>query len=501
MNLWAADFTNAQKKYFFEVFHIMLFTNISYLIFFPAVFIIYWLTKADKRYIVLLVSSYIFYACWNMEYLLLIFFVTLISYISALLIEKYSVYKKLFLTLCALCVFGTLIYFKYFNFILDSLNRLIKLTGNHTTFSFVEVVLPVGISFYIFQAFGYVIDVYRNDFKAEHNFLYFALFISFFPQLVAGPIERTKNLLFQLKEDHSFDYPLAVYGLRLMLLGYFKKLIIADRLAYYVDAVFNSYPEFSGFSLVLAIFFFTIQIYCDFSGYSDIAIGSANLLGIRLMTNFKSPYFSSSVKEFFSRWHISLSTWFRDYVYIPLGGNRCSKPRHIFNVMTTFFVSGLWHGAAWTYVFWGGLHGIGNVLSRGKKNPGNPKTFKDKTIWWIRVICTFIFCMLAWTFFRAFDFKCAFTILSRVLTGITNPLNYVIEGILAINIEKGELILIAVSILMLAIYDYASLKCDVLLLMDKMNRPMRYVIYTALIISIIYFIPVYGNNEFIYFQF
>jgi len=533
----------------------MLFTTIDYLIFLPIVFIIYWLTRADKRWIVLLVASYFFYANWNVKYVGLIFSVTLVSYMCARLIQRsrdtLSVSSDVsgfgttpnaisdeieisesetrvgrrtggvYVLICALLVFGALVYFKYFNFILDTINGISALFGSDRKFDFINVILPVGISFYIFQAFSYVIDVYRGDVEAEKNFGYFALFISFFPQLVAGPIERTANLLPQLKSEKQFNYTLAVYGLRLMLWGYFKKLIIADRVAYYTDIIFGSYPEFKGFTLLTGMFFFTIQIYCDFSGYSDIAIGSANLLGIRLMTNFKSPYFSSSVKEFFSRWHISLSSWFKDYVYIPLGGNRCSKARHIFNVMVTMLVSGLWHGAAWTYVAWGGIHGIGNVLNFGSrkkaKSSGEGNVVSDakvqvsdekhksgsrrNLVWWLKVLGTFIFCMFAWTFFRAFDFKCAFTILSKVFSGITSPAAYFIDGYKIIGIGLQETILIAVCLLALAVYDYISLDNDVLLLLDKLPRAVRYAIYIALTIIIIYFIPTHGNNEFIYFQF
>jgi len=490
----------------------MLFTTISYLIFLPIVFALYWLTRADKRWIVLLVASYFFYANWNVKYIGLIFSVTLVSYVSALLIEKVQM-KKACVAGCALLVFGALFYFKYFNFLIQTINDISKVFGGESSLSFIEVILPVGISFYIFQAFSYVIDVYRGDVKAEKHFGYFALFISFFPQLVAGPIERSSNLLPQLKSEKEFNYPLAVYGLRLMLWGYFKKLIIADRLAYYADIIFGSYPEFEGFTLITGIFFFTIQIYCDFSGYSDIAIGSANLLGVKLMTNFKSPYFSSSVKEFFSRWHISLSSWFRDYVYIPLGGNRCSKVRRVVNVMITFLVSGLWHGAAWTYVAWGGLHGIGNVLSPKKKadekkqgvevkaQQGIATKIATKALWWVKVLGTFLYCMFAWTFFRAFDFKCAFSILTRIFNGIGNPVSYFVEGYRVIGIGLEETIVIVVCILALAVFDYISLKTDVLLLIDRMPRAARYAVYILLTIVIVYFIPTHGNNEFIYFQF
>lgn len=479
----------------------MLFTTVNYLVFLPIVFIIYWLTKAENRWIVLLLASYLFYANWNVAYVGLIFSVTLVTYLSAILIEKNRKQSNFILFICGVLVFGALIYFKYFNFIIESINSLLSISTSFEGFSTINVILPVGISFYIFQAFSYVIDVFKGCEKAERHLGYYALFISFFPQLVAGPIERTGNLLPQLKGTLIFNYPLAVYGLRLMLWGYFKKLIIADRLAYYADAIWNSYPEFEGFSLVLGVFFFTIQIYCDFSGYSDIAIGSANLLGIRLMTNFKSPYYSASIKEFFTRWHISLSSWFRDYVYIPLGGNRCSKARRIFNVMVTFLVSGLWHGAAWTYVAWGGIHGVGNVLSSRKKESRRLNKAVETLLWWIRVFVTFNFIMFAWTFFRAFDFKCAWSVLSRLLVGAGNPLTYFTKGISVLNIPPEELTLIVVCILLLAVFDYVSLNKDVLLLIDEIPRALRYAIYVVLVIIIIYFVPVYGNNEFIYFQF
>lgn len=324
----------------------------AFMLFFPLVFSIYWLMPHHTRWFLLLCASYYFYMSWKPAYIVLILFTTFISYAAARLIEREPLRKKqrwILITALVLCI-GILFFYKYFNFFSITLSTLASrfLIPVHPVT--VKLLLPVGISFYTFQTLSYVIDVYRGTVKAERHFGIYAAFISFFPQLVAGPIERTGNLLPQIKARHTFDANRGICGAKMMLWGYFKKMVIADLLAGIVDAVFANLCGYSGFALVLAVFFFSLQIYCDFSGYSDIAIGTARLLDIDLMINFKSPYFSSSIKEFWSRWHISLSTWFRDYVYIPMGGNRCSKLRQSVNLLTTFLVSGLWHGASWTFV-------------------------------------------------------------------------------------------------------------------------------------------------------
>lgn len=334
----------------------MLFNSFSFAIFLPIVFVVYWTVPHRVRWILLLIASYYFYMSWNVKYVILILFTTVVSYTASRLIEKnYSyIWNKIFLYAAIVSCIGVLFFFKYFNFFSESINRLFAHFAIHLHLIILKYLLPVGISFYTFQTLSYVIDVYKGKVKPEHNFGIYATFISFFPQLVAGPIERTENLLPQIKARHNFDSEQALFGAKLMLWGYFKKLVIADTLAQYVDLVFANLEAYHGFDLVIAIFFFTLQIYCDFSGYSDIAIGTADLFGIKLMTNFKSPYFSSSIKEFWNRWHISLSSWFKDYIYIPLGGNRCSKARCAMNVIITFLASGLWHGANWTFIIWGG---------------------------------------------------------------------------------------------------------------------------------------------------
>ena len=334
----------------------MLFNSLEYVCFLPIVFALYWTVPSKYRCYLLLVASYYFYMSWNVKYVAIIVFITVISYAAALLLEKTvdEKDKRLIVTVASICCLSVLFFFKYFNFTTTSFSRLLSLFTINLSPITLDVLLPVGISFYTFQTLSYVIDVYRGSVHAERNLIIYATFISFFPQLVAGPIERSTNLLQQIKAEHKFNEQKAMAGLKLMLWGYYKKLLIADNVSVYVDTVYNDLSTYRGLDILLVIFFFSIQIYCDFSGYSDIAIGTAKLLDIDLMTNFKSPYYSASIKEFWSRWHISLSTWFKDYLYIPLGGNRCSRVKHYFNLVFTFLVSGLWHGASLTFILWGG---------------------------------------------------------------------------------------------------------------------------------------------------
>lgn len=320
----------------------MLFNSLSFAVFLPIVFALYWILPHRFRWILLLVASYYFYMSWDFKYIVLILFTTVVSYSAARLIEGKSNkrYKKAVLLIAAILCLGVLFFFKYFTFVSQTISEVIGLFSIKINPITLYLILPVGISFYTFQTLSYVIDVYRGDIEAEHHFGKYATFVSFFPQLVAGPIERSSNLLPQIKAEHKFDYELASYGLKQMAWGFFKKIVIADTISKYVGSVFDNPQNYKGFSLALAVGLFTIQIYCDFSGYSDIAIGTAKLMGIKLMTNFDSPYFSQSIKEFWSRWHISLSTWFRDYIYIPLGGNRVGKVRHCLNLLITFLISG-----------------------------------------------------------------------------------------------------------------------------------------------------------------
>lgn len=479
----------------------MLFNSVAFAIFLPIVFILYWGLPNRFRWILLLAASYYFYMSWNAKYIVLILFTTAVSYIAARLIEnsESKKIKKMILTVTAVLCLGVLFFFKYYNFAVESFANMLGIWAIQINPITVKLLLPVGISFYTFQTLSYVIDVYKGDVKAEKHFGYYATFISFFPQLVAGPIERTYNLLPQIKDEHKFDYDCATYGLKLMAWGYFKKIVIADTLSKYVSTVYDSPQGFTGFALVIATLFFTLQIYCDFSGYSDIAIGTAKLLGINLMTNFKSPYFSESIKEFWSRWHISLSTWFRDYIYIPLGGNRVGKLKHSINLIITFLASGLWHGANWTFVVWGAVHGVAQVIENtfGSKIKQNRKG----ALWWIKVICVFAFTAFAWIFFVSNTMGDAKYVITHCLIGLHKPKSYLKQGIQSLELSGNDVMFLVPSILILAVYDYLSLKKDVIREISSKKVLLRWAIYVIFIVWLVINIPLNNASEFIYFQF
>lgn len=483
----------------------MLFNSFTFAIFLPIVFLIYWAIPHKWRWIVLFVSSYYFYMSWNVKYVVLILFTTFISYACALGLERADgpKKKKILIVSTMIASLGCLFFFKYFNFASESIANILNLFTLQVHPVTLNLLLPVGISFYTFQTLGYVIDVYRGDVKAEKNFGKYATFIAFFPQLVAGPIERTKNLMPQILEEHKFDYEKAASGLRLMAWGFFKKIVIADTLAVSVDTVYDSLRMYKGFPLLVASVLFSIQIYCDFAGYSDIAIGTARLFGIDLMKNFDSPYFSTSVKDFWARWHISLSTWLRDYIYIPLGGNRVSKGRNAFNLMAIFLISGLWHGANWTYVVWGGIHGLGQVIEKFlfkvKKKDKNQKPGGIK--WWFSVFVTFVFATFAWVFFRAETIGDAFYVLQNMFCGITNPSLYVSQITTYLGMDKLTLLGMIISVGMLMVFDYYSLTVDVLGKLKEKKRTVRWIVYVAFILFLIFNVPATSGQEFIYFQF
>lgn len=475
----------------------MLFNSLAYGIFLPCVFILYWILPHKIRWPLLLVASYFFYMSWNASYIILIVSTTVVSWICALCMEKTGNkrVKKLCIAIALLISLGLLFVFKYYNFTLD----VLEILSSSVHIPRLDVLLPVGISFYTFQTLSYVIDVYHGKTKAEKNFGVYATFVSFFPQLVAGPIERSSNLMPQITSKKSFDYNSATYGIRLILWGLYKKMVIADNLAVFVDRVFNNVHEYTGSSLIIACFFFSIQIYCDFSGYSDIARGSAKLLGIDLMENFKSPYFSSSIREFWSRWHISLSTWFRDYVYIPLGGNRVSKIRTVLNCLITFLISGLWHGASVTYVVWGGIHGVGQTLENLSGINKMPKR-------WRRILgipFVFLFVTVVWIFFRAHSLADAVYVLSHLFVGfnIFHPVTFLNNGFESILLN-WELIrsFFLLYFIPLAVYDYFSLKTDVCSWIGKQNHILRYLYIIAIILVILLYSYV-GQSTFVYFQF
>ncbi len=479
----------------------MLFNSFSYAIFLPIVFILYWLLPHKYRWLLLFIASYYFYMSWNIKYVVLILFTTFVSYLSAILVEQQDTKKKkkFILTVTALLCLGVLFFFKYFNFVSESIVSVLSLFSIKLHPLTLKLLLPVGISFYTFQTLSYVIDVYRGDIKAEKHFGYYATFIAFFPQLVAGPIERTSNLLPQIKAKHEFDYNKATYGLKLMAWGFFKKMVIADGLSTYVSAIYDALFKFKGFSLLLATLFFAIQIYCDFSGYSDIAIGSAKLLGIDLMTNFKSPYFSQSIKEFWSRWHISLSTWFKDYIYIPLGGNRVSKLRCSFNLIVTFLASGLWHGANWTYVIWGGIHGLGQAIENLLLPKGKLKS--KGFIKFIRIVLVFIFVSFTWIFFVSNTLADANYVLTNWYKGIGFLSSYISNGFVDMGLGGTNFLFLIPSLLLLGVYDYFSVNNDVISCVSNKSLIVRWIIYVLFIVWLIISLPYSNLNEFIYFQF
>lgn len=478
----------------------MLFNSFRYALFLPIVFILYWSVPHRFRWVMLLAASYYFYMSWNVKYVFLILLTTVISYLAGLALERFSeaTKRKLVLAVTVIVSMGTLFTFKYFNFFMDSVNSVFSAFALPIHTTTLNLLLPVGISFYTFQTLSYVIDVYRGSVKAEHHFGIYATFISFFPQLVAGPIERTSNLLIQIKDEHKFDYSQASYGMKLMAWGFFKKLAVADVIAVYVDSVYENVEISSGFDMLLAVLFFTVQIYCDFSGYSDIAIGSAKLMGINLMTNFRSPYFSASIKEFWSRWHISLSTWFKDYIYIPLGGNRCSKPRHYLNLIITFLVSGLWHGANWTFIIWGFIHGISQVFEEIFFKKTRKKNESNRLLKVLSVIGVFIFCNFTWIFFRAESLKGAVYFIYKFVISFLNPSEFFSSSL---GISAGELTVVFLSILLLALYDFKAKNSDVIDWISSKKAVIRWSVYFLLIILIIFRVPVANSSEFIYFQF
>ena len=490
----------------------MLFNSFQFLIFFIVVTIAYFSIPHKRRWILLLVASYIFYMAWSPVLIILLVFSTFINYVAG--IRIYSAdkkgrldLKKRYLTICLLINFGMLFIFKYLVFINETLMNIFLSLGIGYPIPEFSIVLPMGISFYTFQASAYTIDVYRGKIKPLKHYGKFSLFISFFPQLVAGPIERSENLIPQFFKRHYPDFQRTVLGLKIMLWGYFKKVVIADRVAVAVNTIFNSCESYSGLYYVLASLLFTFQIYCDFSGYSDIAIGSAKIMGFNLMRNFDRPFFALRVKEFWRRWHISLSTWFTDYVYIPLGGNRVSKLKHYRNLMCTFLLSGLWHGSAWTFVIWGGIHGLYLVVGDMTLN------FRDRikkklhiensiTLKGFEMVFTFCLVSYAFIFFRANTIGDALLITGNLFEGFTTWFNpqYLYEVFTNMGLNIYELILVIVAIAVMLISE-ALFGRD--MHTDIVKKPaLVEVLFYSLIAIFVFTTGVYYNaGEFIYFQF
>ena len=381
----------------------MSFTSFAFILFLPIVFFAYWILQSHLRLqnLLLVVASYVFYSWWDVRFLLLIIITSLSSYASALLINRIPQKGKLILGLTILVNFGILACFKYYNFFAENFHDLMERVGLQVSLPVLSVILPVGISFYTFQSMGYILDVYRGKVKPATDLIAFLAFISFFPQLVAGPIERATSLLPQMLNKRSFDRNEAVDGMRQVLWGFFKKMVIADTCAMCVNQVWISWHDATGTMLLIGAILFSFQIYCDFSGYSDIAIGVSKLFGIRLCDNFLYPYFSRNMSEFWRRWHMSLMTWFRDYVYIPLGGSLCSAKRTALNILIVFLLSGLWHGANWTFVTWGVYHAFFLILllvfGKRHRRYENPASLRQLP----SVIFTFVVVSIGWVIFRA----------------------------------------------------------------------------------------------------
>ena len=481
----------------------MLFNSVSFAVFLTIVFLLYYIVPHKYRWCFLLAASYVFYMNLHIGYGILLLLATVLTYTMALGLEKARTVRgrRACLLSGILPLILILLFYKTAGPVIDRLNLLID-AGRLAMQPFtVRILLPAGISFYFFQSMGYLIDVYRGRIKAEHHFGYYALFVSFFPQLMAGPIGRADDLLPQYKKVRPFHYEGASYGLKLMVWGYFKKLVIADVFAGVVNKVYDNAGSYVGSVFIVTTIMFAIEIYCDFSGYSDIAVGCAKLFGIDLAANFKSPYFSFSIKEFWSRWHISLSTWFRDYVYIPLGGSRVPKQRHFLNLLITFLISGFWHGSSLTYLVWGGLHGLMQIA----ETILYPKTRRGVTverrrhIWQLPL--TFTALCFTWIFFRANTIQDARWIISRLFWDIQRPLNYLHTCIICLGVSRTAALGMLASVMILAGFDLASLKHDVIASFSRQKFFVRWPVYILFLIIIALFSPKGVATEFIYFQF
>ena len=474
--------------------------------------LIYYQLPLKARRVWLLAASYYFYMSWSPVYALLIAFSTISTYLFALLIDnsgasdnkKRGSRRKLFVILCFIINLSILFFFKYFNFAVSSVVGLLSVIGIKTSGLSFSILLPVGISFYTFQALGYAADVYRGDIKAERNIIKYALFVSFFPQLVAGPIERSKNLLRQFDINQVFDYSSVKNGLLLMAWGFFQKMVIADNISKTVNLIYGSPQLFSGSQLTLATLLFAVQIYCDFAGYSNIARGAAEVMGFKLTKNFKQPYFAVSIRDFWRRWHISLSSWFRDYVYIPLGGGRRSRFRRSVNTMITFLISGLWHGADWSFVVWGGFHGslqlISDAVGKMKKSSlRHSESGNTGLMRFARTAGTFLLVDFAWIFFRAANLKDAFNIIFRIFSDFR--IRSLFDGSLGVmGILPSGLLISCAAIAVLFCVDALQSKTDIRAGISKRSAAFRWTVYYLLMLSLLIF-GEYGANQFIYFQF
>ena len=478
----------------------MLFNSLNFAIFLPVVFIIYWfITNKNYKYqnILLLLASYFFYACWNWKFMFLLIFSTLVDYFTGLKMQasEKQAMRKFWLYLSVGINLGFLGLFKYYNFFIESFTKSVNQLGWKVNPATLNIILPVGISFYTFHGLSYVIDIYKRRIHAEKKIIDYAVFVCFFPLLVAGPIERATHLLPQIQQKRIFDKDKAIDGLRQILWGLFKKVVLADSCATYVNMIFNDHASYNGSTHLLGALYFTIQIYCDFSGYSDIAIGTARLFGIELLRNFAFPYFSRDIAEFWRRWHISLSTWFRDYLYIPLGGSKVGILQKIRNTFIIFIVSGFWHGAAWTFVIWGLLHALFimpsiifgtnrsnlNIVAQGKAFP----SIKEL----LSMLITFSLAAFAWIFFRS--------------PGISNAISFIKIMFSRSLFSKPQVhpVMLPLMILLFFLIEWQGREQRYALgnLENKIPGTLRWAGYYIMIISILFYAGT--EHQFIYFQF
>jgi alginate O-acetyltransferase complex protein AlgI len=482
----------------------MTFTTLTFLVFFVAVFALYWsLRSRMAQNVLLVICSYVFYGWWDWRFCFLMLGSSLLDYFVGLGLDRSDNQRRRKALLAAgLCGnLGLLGYFKYFNFFAESLHAGAATLGWHFDPVTVNVILPVGISFYTFQTMSYSIDIYRRQLRATTHLVEYLAFVSFFPQLVAGPIERATHLLPQFLRPRTFSHAKAIDGCRQALWGFFKKMVIADNLAPIVDAAFSNPSAWHGAELAIATVCFAFQIYCDFSAYSDIAAGVARLLGFELMRNFAYPYFSQSPGEFWRRWHISLSTWFKDYLYFPLGGSRTGPARKVFNVMVTFMVSGLWHGASWNFLIWGALNGLG-VLPEVLRSTGARRTVRDVPLGAIslrgllKVLATFAFVCAGWVFFRAPTLAAAVEIFGRMFSFVFVPQPF--GGLLGREDATDGRVFMAMALLVGVEWVRRAHLHPIAF--PRWPQPARWLAYTALLWTIVY-LGTYGSAQFIYFQF
>ena len=487
----------------------MLFNSIDFSIFLPIVFIAYWFINNKNlklQNLLIVVASYVFYGWWDWRFLSLIFFSTVVDYIvgQQLRIEKNQLKRRILLWTSILVNLGFLGFFKYYNFFLDNFVAAFSFFGKDIQANSLNLILPVGISFYTFQTLSYSIDVYKRKLKPTKDFIAFSAFVSFFPQLVAGPIERATHLLPQFYTKRTFDYSKTVDGMRQILWGLFKKIVIADNCAEYANQIFNNPADHSGSTLALGAIFFTFQIYGDFSGYSDIAIGTSRLFGFNLMRNFAFPYFSRDIAEFWRRWHISLSTWFRDYLYIPMGGSRVRTLIKVRNTFTIFIISGFWHGANWTFIIWGALNAVYflpllltknnrnhiDIIAKGKLLPN----LHELTL----MLITFGLTVFAWIFFRSENISHAFSYISGIISPSIISIPYIIEEGTGHHILP-KIIILLICLFVLIEWLGREYQFAIQNLFTNWKLPFRYAMYYAIIIAIFWFGG--EDQQFIYFQF